>query len=109
MPATQDLTPSKLSNVNHLYGAARVTDPDLRFGITLEDHKIQFTEVDGTEVTGLHAADGSINVVIDDVDGHTGVYHPCGALLVNSDDGETYYDALGNVYTNRVFGPGLES
>lgn len=69
------------------------------------DGKINTTTVDGSAYTGLHAADGGINIVEDDVT-YTGQYHPCGAIRVNTDDGETYYDASGAAYTNHLLGPG---
>lgn len=67
--------------------------------------KIRTTTVDGLTLTGLWAADGSINVVIDDVT-YTGQYHPCGAIRVNSGTGTDYYDATGAAYSNHLFGPG---
>lgn len=69
------------------------------------DGKVLTTTVDGLTLTGLMAADGSYNVVIDDAV-NTGVYHPCGALRINSGTGDTYADASGATYSNRLFGPG---
>lgn len=69
------------------------------------DGKINITEVDGSSYTGLYAADGSINVVLDD-GVNFGLYHPCGAYRVNSDDGETNLDPSGAYYYNRLMGIG---
>lgn len=71
------------------------------------DGKVNVTQVDGLTWTGLRAADGSINVVVDD-SSHYGVRHPCGALRVNSATGVTYYDTTGAIYSNRLYGPGLD-
>lgn len=53
------------------------------------DGKIQTTEVAGTSYTGLYAADGSWNVVVDPA-GVTGIHHPCGALNATR-TGATYF------------------
>lgn len=71
------------------------------------DGKVNVTEVDGNTYTGVYAADGSYNVVVDDLS-HFGVMHPCGAYRVNSADGLTYYDSTGAIYANRFMGPGLD-
>jgi hypothetical protein len=43
----------------------------------------RYTEVVGDEVTGLYAADGSINVVDASEDtSPSGIIHPCGAVRV---------------------------
>lgn len=68
--------------------------------------KINTTVVNGSSFTGLYAADGSINIVVDDAS-NRGVYHPCGAVRVNSATGSSYYDPTGAVYSNRLFGPGI--
>ncbi len=42
-----------------------------------------YTEVDGTERTGLYAEDGSYNVVDSAAEeGFVGIYHPCGGYWV---------------------------
>jgi hypothetical protein len=51
---------------------------------------IRVTVVDGLTATGLYAADGGLNVVIEPA-GLTGVYHPCGALNVKDATLETTY------------------
>lgn len=67
--------------------------------------KINTTTVVGNALTGVNAADGGLNIVIDDAGGK-GVYHPTGATRVNSGTGTTYYDASGAVYSNKLLGPG---
>lgn len=67
--------------------------------------KINTTTVDGLTLTGVYAADGGINVVLDDVV-NKGVYHPCGAIRINTTPNGSYYDPTGAVYTNRLMGPG---
>lgn len=67
--------------------------------------KIRTTTVAGSALTGLWAADGSINIVVDDAV-NKGVYHPCGAIRVNSGTGTTAYDASGALYSNHIWGPG---
>lgn len=67
------------------------------------DGTINTTVVDGSTFTGLYAADGSINVVLDDTT-YKGVYHPCGAFRVNSGTGSSVYDASGAYYSNYFFG-----
>lgn len=71
-----------------------------------DDGKINTTVVTGSSTTGLYAADGSINVVVDDAV-NQGVYHPCGAIRLNSSNGSSYYDPSGAVYANRLLGPGI--
>jgi hypothetical protein len=69
-------------------------------GLHAADGSINVTVVDGTSITGLYAADGSWNVV--NVTGSTdweGVYHACGALnvtLVSSGLGQ-FYAANGSI------------
>lgn len=72
-------------------------------GIYNSDGTIATTTVPGSSYTGLHAADGSINIVLNDAS-HTGVYHPCGALRVNSATGSTTYDPSGGYYSNTILG-----
>jgi len=67
--------------------------------------KINTTTVVGNASVGVQAPDGGINVIIDDVTS-TGVYHPSGAIRVNSGSSTTYYDASGAVYSNHLMGPG---
>lgn len=74
-------------------------------GLYTAGGKINTTTVVGNAYTGLHAADGGINVVIDDAS-HTGQYHPCGAIRINSGIGVTYTDASGASYSNHLLGPG---
>lgn len=71
------------------------------------DGKVNVTVVAGTSYTGLYAADGSINVVVDDTS-HFGVIHPCGAYRLNSTDGISYYDPSGAIYANRLLGSGAD-
>lgn len=77
-------------------------------GIYNNNGSIATTTVTGSVYTGFYAADGSVNVVLDD-SSHTGVYHPCGAIRVNSGTGTTYYDASGAVYSNHLLGPGFSA
>ncbi len=70
------------------------------------DGYINTTTVDGTSFTGIYAVDGSINVILDD-SSNTGVYHPCGAIRINSSGGNSYYDPSGAVYYNHLLGPGM--
>jgi hypothetical protein len=74
-------------------------------GIYDANGTIATTVVNGLSRTGLYAADGSVNIVLDDVTSK-GAYHPCGALRVNSSNGTTTYDATGAYYTNHLLGPG---
>lgn len=66
-------------------------------GIYDADGNIRTTTVDGSDYTGLYAADGSFNVVLDDTT-YTGLHHPSGALRVNSGSSTTTYDASGAFY-----------
>lgn len=68
--------------------------------------KILKTVVDGSAYVGLHAADGGLNVIVDN-NTHFGISHPCGAMRVNSGTGNTYYDVRGAAYQNKVFGVGI--
>lgn len=65
------------------------------------DGSLRTTTVDGSTYTGVYAADQSINVVENDVT-YTGIYHPCGALRVNTTPGETYYDVSGAANLNKL-------
>lgn len=67
--------------------------------------KINTTTVVGNATTGLYAADGSWNVVLDDVV-NKGTQHPSGAIRVNTTPANTYNDATGAVLTNHLGGPG---
>lgn len=51
-------------------------------GLHAADGSLNITVVDGTTLTGLYAADGSFNVVVVSGGGLKGIYHPCGALNV---------------------------
>lgn len=77
-------------------------------GIYNSDGSIAVTIVDGTEWTGLYAADGSVNIVEDDAT-YIGLYHPCGALRVNSSTGYTVVDSSGAYYSNTIFGGSLSA
>lgn len=67
--------------------------------------KINTTTVNGLTYVGMHAADGGINIVLDDAV-NKGQYHPSGAIRVNSGTGVTYTDPTGASYTNHLLGPG---
>lgn len=67
--------------------------------------KINTTTVNGATYTGLYAANGSINVVLDDAV-NKGIYHPCGAIRVNTTPNSNYYDGTGAARNNHLFGPG---
>lgn len=75
----------------------------MAYGIYNPDGTYRTTTVNGLTRTGLYAADGSYNVVLDDA-AHTGLMHPCGTLRVNSGTGTTHQDASGASYSNRLFG-----
>lgn len=51
-------------------------------GLHAADGSLNVTVVDGSTLTGLWAADGSINVVKSDGSVYRGAYHPCGAWWV---------------------------
>lgn len=51
-------------------------------GIRAADGSLNVTVVSGSSLTGLYAADGSINVVLSPASGYVGAYHPCGAWYV---------------------------
>jgi hypothetical protein len=63
------------------------------------DGQIVITQVDGTSYTGLYAADGSYNAVVNNETPLPGLYHPCGALNASSvDDTVTsFYSPTGGV------------
>lgn len=67
--------------------------------------KVNTTTVTGSSKVNLYDTGGGINVVIDDAV-NKGIYHPSGALRVNSGTSSSYYDASGAVYSNHVLGPG---
>lgn len=67
--------------------------------------KINTTTVVGNVYTGVYAADGSVNVVLDDAV-NKGAYHPCGAYRVSTTSGSTVHHASGSTHTNRLLGPG---
>jgi hypothetical protein len=80
----------------------------MAYGVYSDSGKIRVTEVSGSALTGIYAADGSINIVVDDST-YNGVYHPCGAYRVNSSAGTTLYDASGAYYYNHLLGPGSDA
>src|SRR6266576_5419362 len=49
-------------------------------GLHAADGSINITIVSGLAITGLYAADGSLNIVIRNGLTITGIYHPCGAI-----------------------------
>jgi hypothetical protein len=70
------------------------------------DGTIATTTVSGSSRTGLFAADGSLNIVLDDAV-YKGLYHPCGALRVNSDTTtQRTYDPSGAYYLGTLLGRG---
>lgn len=54
-------------------------------GVRAADGSVNVTVVDGVTYTGVNANDGSINV-IDDGGTNTGSHHPCGAFRVTVDN-----------------------
>lgn len=76
----------------------------MTYGLYDTNNAVRTTTVSGTSPTGLYAADGSINIVLNDVS-HTGLYHPCGALRVNSSTG-VGYDPSGAYYLRTLLGAG---
>lgn len=64
------------------------------------NNQIILTEVDGSSYTGLYAADGSYNIVINNRSTYKGLYHPCGAYnaVVYSSGIKSYYAPNGSVY-----------
>lgn len=75
----------------------------MTYGLYDSNSNIRVTPVSGSALTGLHAADGSINIILDD-GANKGIIHPCGAMRVNSSAGTTYYDPSGAVYLNQLLG-----
>ena len=80
-------------------------------GLYAADGSINVTVVDGTAYTGLYAADGSWNVV--KADGfHFGYFHPCGAMLVtvatsgpssaHAPDGSLYVEETPYTYSGAM-------
>lgn len=67
--------------------------------------KINTTTVPGTGKVNLYDANGGVNIVLDDAV-NKGIYHPSGAIRVNSGTSSSYYDGSGAVYSNHLFGPG---
>jgi hypothetical protein len=61
----------------------------MAYGIRADDGTLRVTVVDGTTNVGLHAPDGSINV-IESNGTYLGLYHPCGALQVTVVDGSAF-------------------
>lgn len=51
-------------------------------GIAAADGSLNVTVVSGSSYTGVYAADGSINVIKAPGDTYVGTYHPCGAWYV---------------------------
>lgn len=74
-------------------------------GLYTAGGKIATTTVNGLTYTGLYAANGSWNVVLDDAV-NKGIMHPCGAQRVSTTSGSTYYDSTGAARTNHLGGPG---
>lgn len=52
-------------------------------GLYAADGSINVTVVDGSTYTGLYASDGSWNVIKSSGSTYVGAYHPCGALWVS--------------------------
>lgn len=75
----------------------------MAYGIYAPDGTFRTTTVNGLTRVGLYAADGSFNVVVDDAS-NKGLFHPCGALRVNSGSGVTNHDATGAYYVNHFLG-----
>jgi hypothetical protein len=76
----------------------------MAFGLYAADGSIRTTTVANTVWTGTHAADGSINVVLDD-NTRTGLYAKCGAYRVNSTTGTgRSYDPSGAFYIDTLLG-----
>lgn len=72
-------------------------------GIFTAGGAINTTTVVGNTYTGMYAADGSINIVVDDAS-HVGIYHPCGAFRVNSGTSTKTFDPTGAFFSNNVLG-----
>lgn len=51
-------------------------------GIAAADGSLNVTVVSGSSYTGVYAADGSINVIQSPGGTYVGAYHPCGAWYV---------------------------
>jgi hypothetical protein len=69
------------------------------------DNGRRYTIVSGASLTGLYAADGSYNIVLDDPT-YKGVYHPCGAFRVNSNASiQQVYDPSGAYYLSTFLIP----
>lgn len=78
----------------------------MAYGIYSPDRTYRTTAVNGLSWVGLYAADGSYNIILDDVTSK-GIYHPCGAIRVNSSVvGTTNHDASGAYYSNHFLGRG---
>lgn len=75
----------------------------MAYGIYNSDGTFRTTTVNGLTRTGLYAADGSYNVVMDDAV-NKGIHHPCGALRMNSGTGTSNHDATGAYYSNHFKG-----
>ncbi len=56
-------------------------------GLYAADGSMNVTVVSGLSFTGLYAADGSINVIISPGSSFVGAYHPCGAWYVTVSPG----------------------
>lgn len=71
-------------------------------GIYAADGSINITVVDGSSYTGLYAADGSFNVVLAPGSSPVGAYAPCGALYVTATPGTSVplRAADGSLYVN---------
>ena len=69
-------------------GATRIAVLDTTGrGVEAANGSLRIRLVTGTSITGLHAADGSINCFLDDTQIQGGAYHPCGALRVTTNNG----------------------
>lgn len=53
-------------------------------GIAAADGSLNVTVVSGAAYTGVYAADGSINVIKSPGGTYVGAYHPCGAWYVST-------------------------
>lgn len=68
-------------------------------GVYAADGSLNVTVVDGSTRTGLYAADGSINVALSPGSGFVGLYHSCGAWYVTliTSGPANYYAADGSM------------
>lgn len=69
------------------------------------DGSIRVTVVDGTQLTGLYAPDGSIYVVDASLEvGPVGLTHPCGARWYVSDTDEVGWYSANGAWNTRTDG-----